>query len=70
MKLFHHGISPKGETSGEEVYPDYMLRHKPYVAENSENWEIFTDAHIYVYNTPIHTSTGLIPFDLVLKWKN
>eukprot|EP00171_Calliarthron_tuberculosum_P001455 IDg1455t1 len=38
-----------------------------YVAEHPQHWDMFTDALTYAYNTQVHTSTGLAPFELVLN---
>ena len=41
------------------------LRH--YVAEHPKDWDIFTDALTYAYNTQTHSATKLSPFELVLS---
>ena len=41
------------------------LRH--YVADHPKDWDLFTDALTYAYNTQVHNSTGCTPFELVLS---
>ena len=41
------------------------LRH--YVAEHPRDWDLFSDALTYAYNTQAHASTMLAPFELVLS---
>ena len=41
------------------------LRH--YVAEHPRDWDFFSDALTYAYNTQAHASTMLAPFELVLS---
>ena len=41
------------------------LRH--YVAEHPKDWDLFTDALTYAYNTQAHGSTMVAPFELVLS---
>ena len=41
------------------------LRH--YVGEHPRDWDLFTDALTYAYNTQVHRGTGLSPFELVLS---
>ena len=40
------------------------IRH--YVADHPKDWDLFTDALTFAYNTQVHTSTGCTPFELVL----
>ena len=39
---------------------------RSYIAEQLSDWDQFTDALTYAYNTQVHRATGLSPFDLVL----
>ena len=41
------------------------LRH--YVAEHPKDWDLFSDALTYAYNTQAHESTSVAPFELVLS---
>ena len=41
------------------------LRH--YVADHPKEWDLFTDALTFAYNTQVHSTTGLSPFELVLS---
>ena len=41
------------------------LRH--FVADHPKEWDLFSDALTYAYNTQSHASTGLAPFELVLS---
>ena len=41
------------------------LRH--YVAEHAKDWDLFSDALTYAYNTQAHESTSVAPFELVLS---
>ena len=41
------------------------LRH--YVADQPKDWDLFTDALTFAYNTQVHSSTGVSPFELVLS---
>ena len=39
------------------------LRH--YVADHPKNWDLFTDALTYAYNTQVLSSTGVAPFEVI-----
>ena len=41
------------------------LRH--FVSDNLDDWDLYSDALTYAYNTQVHSSTNLAPFDLVLS---
>ena len=41
------------------------LRH--YVGEHPKDWDLFSDALTFAYNTQAHKSTNLAPFELVLS---
>lgn len=41
------------------------LRH--YVADHPKEWDLFTDALTYAYNTQVHRTTKLAPFELVIS---
>ena len=41
------------------------LRH--YVAEHPKDWDLFSDALTYAYNTQAHESTSVAPFESVLS---
>ena len=41
------------------------LRH--YTADHPKTWDQFTDVVTYAYNTQVHSSTGISPFELVLS---
>ena len=40
------------------------LRHC--IADRPKEWDLFTDALTFAYNTQVHSTTGLSPFELVL----
>ena len=40
------------------------LRH--YISDHPKDWDLFTDALTFAYNTQVHTSTDCTPFELVL----
>ena len=41
------------------------IRH--YIAEHPKDWDLFSDALTYAYNTQAHRSTSVAPFELVLS---
>ena len=41
------------------------LRH--YTEEHPKDWDLFTDALTYAYNTQVHRTTSFAPFELVLS---
>ena len=41
------------------------LRH--YLADHPKDWDLFTDALTFAYNTQVHRSAGISPFELVLS---
>ena len=41
------------------------LRH--YIADHPQEWDLYTDALVYAYNTQVHSSTKCAPFELVLS---
>ena len=43
------------------------LRH--YLDDHPKDWDLFTDALTYAYNTQVHSSTNASPFELVLARK-
>ena len=43
------------------------LRH--YTAEHPKDWDLFTDALTYAYNTQVHSTTQVAPFELVVSRK-
>ena len=43
------------------------IRH--YTADHPQDWDLFTDALTFAYNTQVHSSTKCAPFDLVLSRK-
>ena len=41
------------------------IRH--YVGDHPKEWDLFTDALTFAYNTQTHATTGLSPFELILS---
>ena len=39
-----------------------------YVGEHPKDWDLFSDAVTYAYNTQVHRTTNIAPFELVLAW--
>ena len=40
---------------------------RTYIADHPRDWDLFTDAITFAYNTQVHRSTNVAPFDLVLS---
>ena len=40
---------------------------RSYVADHPKDWDLYTDAITYAYNTQVHRDTSLSPFELVLS---
>ena len=41
------------------------IRH--YAADHPKDWDLYTDALTFAYNTQVHSTTGVSPFELVLS---
>lgn len=56
------------ETNGqvERFNRTLVTRIRHYVAEHQKDWDTFVPMLTYAYNTQVHASTGLVPFELVL----
>lgn len=40
---------------------------RSYTAEHISDWYLYAETFTYAYNTQVHSSTGIRPFDLVLS---
>ena len=39
---------------------------RKYVGEHPKDWDLFSDAMTFAYNTQVHRTTNIAPFELVL----
>lgn len=69
------GIKPKmttayhPQTNGqtERYNRTIVAALRKYCSDHPRDWDLFTDAITFGYNSHVHTSTGLTPFDLVIS---
>ena len=40
---------------------------RAYVGDNQTDWDVYAPAISFAYNTQVHSTTGMRPFDLVLS---
>lgn len=65
--LFTSSYHPQTNGQAERFNRTLLSALRRYVAEELNDWDKFSDAITYGYNTQVHRSTGLSPFDLVLS---
>ena len=65
--LFTTTYNPKANGQAERYNRTLGAALRAYVADNLTDWDIYAPAITFAYNTQVHTTTGLRPFDLVLS---
>ena len=67
MCLFTTAYHPQTNGQAERYNRTLLSALRKYVAEDLRDWDKFANAITYGYNTQVHRSTGVAPFDLVLS---
>ena len=60
---YHAQTNGQADRSSKSILK--ALRH--YVGEHPKDWDLFSDTLTFPYNAQVHTSTKLVPFELVLS---
>ena len=59
--------NPKANGQAERYNRTLAAALRAYVSDNCTDWDIYAPAVTFAYNTQVHSTTGLRPFDLVLS---
>ena len=65
--VFTTTYHPQCNGQAERFNRTILASLRTYVADHPNDWDLFTDALTYAYNTQPHKSTGTAPFELVLS---
>lgn len=65
--MFTTTYDPKTNFQVERFNRTFLAGLRAFVGEHPRQWHEFTAALAFAYNTQVHRSTGVAPFDLVLS---
>ena len=65
--LFTTTYNPKANGQAERYNRTLAAALRAYVSDNQMDWDIHAPAITFAYNTQVHSTTGMRPFDLVLS---
>ena len=58
---------PKANGQTERFNRTILSGLRKYIGDHPDDWDLYSDALTYSYNTQVHASTGFAPFELVLS---
>ena len=64
--VFTTTYHPQANGQGERFNRTLTSTLRKYVGEHPNDWDVFSDAVTYAYNTQVHRTTNIAPFELVL----
>lgn len=64
---FTKAFNPKVNGQAERFNRTIASARRHYVADNQRDWDMYSDAITYEYNTKVHSTTSIAPLDLVLS---
>lgn len=64
--MFTTTYHPQTNGQVENFNRTFLSALRKYIGDHPKDWDLFSDAVTFAYNTQIHRTTNMAPFELVL----